>query len=57
MDDTQKSLTIQQVAELEDVAEKTVERMCRRGDLPAYRLGRLWRIEPNYRERLKKRAS
>lgn len=57
MDTTRKALSVQQVAELEDVNEKTIERLCRKGDLPAYRIGRQWRIEPDYRERLKKQAA
>jgi len=52
MDDSQQSLTVKEVAEREGMNRKTIERMCRRGDLPAYQLGKAWRIIPDYREQL-----
>ena len=37
-------LTIQEVAELLKVADKTVYSMAQRGDLPAFKVGGLWRF-------------
>lgn len=38
-------LTAAQVAESLAVSERTVARLCAKGDLPAYRVGRQWRID------------
>lgn len=41
-------LTPQEYAELMGLHPKTVQRMCRMGELPAYKVGpRLWRIDKN----------
>jgi excisionase family DNA binding protein len=40
----QEILTIQEVAKLLKVADKTVYSMAQRGDLPAFRVGGLWRF-------------
>ena len=37
-------LTIQEVAKLLKVADKTVYTMAQRGDLPAFKVGGLWRF-------------
>jgi excisionase family DNA binding protein len=57
MCEREQALTTKQVADLEGLSEKTVERMCRRGEIPAYKIGRQWRIEPDYRNQLKERSA
>ena len=42
----EKLLTPEQVAERLQVTERTVYGWLRRGNLPALKLGRLWRIRP-----------
>ena len=42
----EKLLTPEQVAERLQVTERTVYAWLRRGNLPALKLGRLWRIRP-----------
>ncbi|MCZ4263018.1 helix-turn-helix domain-containing protein [Limimaricola sp. G21655-S1] len=44
--DLETLLTIQQVAELENVSPKTIRRRIKSGGLPAIRNGRLLRIRP-----------
>jgi len=39
-------LTIQEYADLAGVSHKTIRGMIDRGELPAHRYGRLWRIDP-----------
>jgi len=47
----QKWLTTEQVAEEMQVTERTVQRMCRRGELSAVKFGHQWRINPAYKGR------
>jgi excisionase family DNA binding protein len=39
-------LTVQEYADLAGVSHKTIRGMIDRGELPAHRYGRLWRIDP-----------
>jgi excisionase family DNA binding protein len=41
---SEEILTIQEVAKLLKVADKTVYTMAKRGDLPAFKVGGLWRF-------------
>jgi len=41
---SEEILTIQEVAKLLKVADKTVYSMAQRGDLPAFKVGGLWRF-------------
>jgi excisionase family DNA binding protein len=50
---TGAALTIPEVALALNVAEITVRRMIERGELRAFRAGRLWRIQPRELERIK----
>jgi len=45
-------LTTEEVANRERVTARTVRKMCERGDLPAYKMGGVWRIDDNYRDML-----
>ena len=38
-------LTVGQLAKLLQVSTKTVERACLRGEIPAFKVGRLWRFD------------
>jgi excisionase family DNA binding protein len=38
------SLTVKQVAALEQVAPKTIRRLLQDGELPGYKVGRDWRV-------------
>ncbi len=42
----QSFFTPQEISDLLQVSVHTVRRWIRDGDLPAYRIGRLWRIKP-----------
>jgi excisionase family DNA binding protein len=42
----ERCLTIAEAAEWLSVDHKTVRRMVERGEIPALRVGRVWRIEP-----------
>lgn len=53
---TRQAFTLQEVAEREQVSEATIRRMCQRGEIPAYKVRRRWRIRPDYRERLERRG-
>ena len=56
--DIDRLLTISDVAKHCHVCQKTVRRWIDAGELVAYRLGRLWRIEPpDLRNFLKSRRS
>jgi len=44
--DTKKWLTMQQVADALEVHHSTVSRMVKRGDLPAVKVGKQYRIDP-----------
>jgi excisionase family DNA binding protein len=51
----QRLLTIRDVADLLQISTKTVRRLIARGELPAHRLGRQWRIAPAELERFLRR--
>ncbi len=53
-DDT--SLTPQEVADILNIAKNTVYEMIKRGELPAYRIGRKLRIDPHDVEQYKRRG-
>lgn len=42
-----------QVATELNVSERHVRRLCERGVLPALKLGRAWRIEPDFKDKLR----
>ena len=48
----EKWLTPEEVANEMDVSVRTAQRMCRRGDLPARKMGKAWRIQPDYKQHL-----
>ena len=52
MTDQEQWVTPNQVAKEMQVSLRTVQRMCRMGELPAKKLGRQWRIEPDYKNQL-----
>ena len=45
-------LTPAEVATEMKVSKRTAQRMCRRGDLPARKVGKAWRIHPGYKDQL-----
>ena len=47
-----RKLSTNEVARRENVSARTIRRMCERGQLPAYKVGKQWRIDRSYREHL-----
>ncbi len=57
MDDQKdKMVRPETVAGRLDVSERTVRNMCVRGDLPAIKSGRQWRIYSDWEEQLRERT-
>ncbi len=53
-----KALTTEQVAEILQLSSKTIGEMIRNGDLPAMRIGGVWRVRPeSLEEWMKQRES
>lgn len=54
MDAKKKYLTPEEVANALQVHLRTIQRLCRRGEIPALRVGQQWRIDPDFAEHLQK---
>jgi excisionase family DNA binding protein len=48
-----EKLTTKEVAKRERITPRTVRNLCERGELPAYKVGGQWRIEPDYKKHLR----
>ena len=44
-------LDVQDVAEIFDCSREKIKRMARRGELPAFKFGKIWYVRPNDLER------
>lgn len=49
---SQTFLKPKQAAKELQVSQRTVQRMCERGEIPAKKVGRQWRISADYKEHL-----
>lgn len=51
-DEEPRKLSTNDVARRENVSARTIRRMCERGELPAYKVGKQWRIDSSYKKHL-----
>jgi len=53
--DAKRKLSTKEVADRLSVTRRFVQQLCRKGVIPAMKVGRVWRIDPDYEEVMRKR--